>query len=91
MTLYSWKRGTAKSGLTHILERHTADFVKAGIKEEDIANVVFDAATKGEKVGMQGTRPIYEVMYNGTKQRVAVDIGSNGYIVGANPASSSGK
>lgn len=81
------EKGNAKAGLEHIL-RHTEDFVKAGIKEEDISKVVFDAATKGEKVGLQGTRPIYEVMYNGAKQRIAVSVGNNGFIVGANPAGS---
>ena len=30
-------------------------------------------------------RPIYEVNYKGSTQRVAVTVGSNGYIVGANP------
>lgn len=44
--------------------------------------------SKGHIVGYQGKgtgRPIYEVDYNGTKRRVAVTVGSNGYIVGANP------
>ena len=36
-------------------------------------------------VVMQRTRPIYEFTYNGTKHRVAIDIGNNGFIVGANP------
>lgn len=31
--------------------------------------------------------PLYEVIYNGTKQRVAISIGENGFIVGANPKS----
>jgi hypothetical protein len=84
------EKGDANAGLEHIL-KHTEDFVKVGIKEEDIGSVVFDAATNGKKVGMQGTRPIYEVMYNGVKQRIAVTVGSNGFIVGANPAGSAGK
>ena len=78
--------GNSKSGLTHILEKHADDFVKSGIKKEDIAKVVMDAATNGKQVGMQGTRPIYEVIYNGAKKNVAVTVGKNGFVVGANPA-----
>ncbi|TGK20290.1 hypothetical protein EHO62_05510 [Leptospira kmetyi] len=33
-------------------------------------------------------RPVYEIIYNGQKQTVGVTIGSNGFIVGANPVSS---
>ena len=36
---------------------------------------------------MQGSRPIYEFTYNGTRQRVAITVSNNGYIVGANPRS----
>ena len=46
------------------------------------------AVSKGTIVGYQGkstTRPIYEVKYDGVIHQVAVTIGSNGYIVGANP------
>ncbi|MDY3521489.1 hypothetical protein JSO54_02760 [Riemerella anatipestifer] len=41
-------------------------------------------------VGYQGSgtgRPIYELIYKGTKQKVAITIGSNGFVVGANPTS----
>lgn len=36
-----------------------------------------------QRLGMG--RPIYEIVLNGQKQRIAVTVGSNGYIVGANP------
>ncbi len=48
------------------------------------------AVTEGKIVGYQGRgtgRPIYEIEYNGKLQRVAVTVGDNGYIVGANPVS----
>lgn len=32
-------------------------------------------------------RPIYEFTYEGTTRRIAITIGSNGYVVGANPKS----
>jgi len=44
-----------------------------------------EAATQGTQVGIQGTRPIYEVVFKGIKKRVAVTVGNNGFVVGANP------
>ncbi len=45
-------------------------------------------ALSNEKVvGQQGTRNIYEFTYNGVKQRVAIEVGANGFIVSANPKS----
>ena len=49
-----------------------------------------DTLENGKIVGYQGKgtgRPIYEVVYNGVTQRVAITTGSNGFIVGANPVS----
>ena len=45
------------------------------------------AVLNGKQVGMQGTRPIYEVTFNGVKQKVAVTVGNNGFVVGANMVS----
>ena len=45
------------------------------------------AVTDGKIVGYQGAgtgRPIYETMINGKKYSIAVTVGNNGYIVGAN-------
>ncbi len=45
------------------------------------------AVQEGEIVGHQGAgtgRPIYQVEYDGTTLKVAITVGSNGYIVGAN-------
>ena len=50
-----------------------------------MADYVFTAVTKGKVVGMQNTRPVYELQWNGATQRVAVTVGDNGFIVGANP------
>ena len=39
-------------------------------------------------MGYQGRgtgRPIYEFVYNGEVRQVAITVGSNGFIVGANP------
>lgn len=75
------------SGLTHILEAHGDDFVRSGIPRDQIQNTVMEAVTHGNIVGQQGTRPIYEVVINGQTLRIAVTVGNNGYIVGANPVS----
>lgn len=78
------------SGLQHILDAHQNNFNSKGIETEDIADFVLTAVAKGEIIGYQGKgigRPIYKVTYNGTEHKVAVTVGSNGYIVGANPRS----
>ena len=80
--------GEHPSGLAHILDEHESQFNDIGIFTNDISNFVLNAVGKGEIVGYQGKgqgRPIYEVTYNGEKHQVAITVGSNGYIVGANP------
>jgi len=80
--------GRSPSGLAHILDAHETNFNTKGIKSKDIPDFVLTAASKGKIVGYQGKgtgRPIYEITYNGQNYRVAITIGSNGYIVGANP------
>ncbi|OOX81418.1 hypothetical protein [Snodgrassella alvi] len=81
--------GNSSAGLQHIVERHASDFAKIGVSESQIPNVVIDTVSKGKIIGYQGKgtgRPIYEITINGQKQRIAVTTGSNGFIVGANPA-----
>jgi filamentous hemagglutinin len=86
--------GDLKSGLTHIVNDHGAEFAKFGITEAEIPSTVIKAVTEGKFIGYQGsdmTRPIYEVVVNGKVQRIAVTVGDNGYIVGANPTSGIGR
>jgi len=78
------EKGNTKAGLEHILS-HADEFTKVGIDKADIANTVFEAVTNGKQIGMQNSRPIYEVMYKGQTKNIAVTVGDNGYIVGANP------
>lgn len=80
------EKGNSSAGYQHILD-HAVDFETKGISSNQLSDFVSTALSKGEIVGMQGTRPIYEVMYNGSLQRVAITIGNNGFIVGANPVS----
>jgi filamentous hemagglutinin len=79
--------GNSSSGLQHILERHAGDFGNKGIAAEDIPSVVMQAVTQGKIVGTNGSAPVYEIAYRGTAQYISVGIGSNGYIVRANPVS----
>ncbi len=80
--------GERPSGLAHILDEHQSQFNDLGVATNDIGDCVLSAVGRGKIVGYQGKgtgRPIYEVSYHGEKILVAVTVGSNGYIVGANP------
>ncbi|MCM0590018.1 MAG: hypothetical protein ACSI46_27265 [Gloeotrichia echinulata DVL01] len=85
------KAGRRGSGLAHILEQHREDFARRGISENEIPDAVIAAVTEGTFLGYQGTieppREIYQIIFNGKTQYIAVTVGDNGYIVGANPAS----
>ncbi|MEU9100045.1 hypothetical protein [Streptomyces sp. NPDC048361] len=83
------EKGNAKAGLVHILLRHGGEFIERGIASEDIPKLLTRALNEGKIVGYQGAdtgRPIYETVYNGRTQRLAITVGDNGFIVGANPA-----
>ena len=82
--------GDHPSGLAHIIDAHASEFHKQGISEEDIPQYIMSAIKYGSVVGYQGRgtgRPIYEFIYEGMTRRIAITIGSNGYVVGANPVS----
>jgi hypothetical protein len=79
--------GSSNGGLAHILE-HAPQFAKVGIRVEQIPEAVMTAVTRGKIVGYQGKdigRPIFDFVFNDTRQRMAVTVGENGFIVGANP------
>ena len=80
--------GSRGAGLAHILEKHASDFMAKGIESNQIPEFITTTLSKGRIVSYQGQgtgRPIYEVIYNGVKQQVAITLGNNGFIVGANP------
>ena len=85
--LETGRGGSGGSGLAHIIEEHGKQFNGKGISNSEIPGYLLEAVSAGEIVGTQGTRPIYEFTYNGTRQRVAITVSENGYIVGANPRS----
>ena len=83
--------GNSKAGLRHIIEEHGSQFAQMGVSEAQIPGVVMKAVSEGKLVGYQGSgvgRPIYELTINGQPQRIAVTVGDNGFVVGANPRGS---
>ncbi len=84
------ENGNELAGLVHIVKEHGIDFINKGISQYEISHYLIEAINKGKVIGYQGRgtgRPIYEFEYNGTIQFVAITIGDNGFIVGANPVS----
>ena len=82
------RNGTDTAGLNHIITEHADDFLNKGITQEQIPDYVMNALENGKIVGYQGRgtgRPIYEFTYNGEIHKVAITVGNNGFIVGANP------
>ena len=80
--------GDSRSGLQHILNNHKNQFAEKGIAEAEIPDAVVAAVSQGTIVGYQSpNRPIYQIQFKGIIQRIAVTVGSNGYIVCANPRS----
>jgi filamentous hemagglutinin len=77
--------GNRKAGLQHIRERHGRDFENRGILPNRIAAAVMAAVARGRRVGEQRGRPIFEVEFDGMTQYISVNVGDNGFIIGANP------
>ncbi|BCQ63193.1 hypothetical protein PBOI14_49430 [Pseudomonas sp. Boi14] len=81
--------GNSKAGLQHVVERHAGEFESIGVAENQIPKILMQAVTEGKVVGYQGKdagRAIYETVINGQRQKIAITVSDNGFIVGANPA-----
>jgi len=81
------EKGNKNAGLAHIIGEHGPEFAQAGITEAEIPSLLQEAVTNGTRIGSQGKgsgRAIYEVLFHGKLIKVAITIGSNGFIVGAN-------
>lgn len=81
------EKGNRRAGLRHILERHAEDFSRQGFSSDEIPDIIIKAVTEGTIVGYQRTRPIYETEIGGNRYHISVTVGSNGFVVGANPIS----
>ncbi|MPM22890.1 hypothetical protein SDC9_69350 [bioreactor metagenome] len=77
------EKGNSYAGFEHVM-KHADEFVSKGIGKELIPEFLITAVREGKLIGMQRTRPIYQVTFNGKAYKVAIDIGNNGFIVGAN-------
>jgi filamentous hemagglutinin len=83
------EEGNERAGLEHLLiDKRVADFARHGIGRDEIVDAVFDALANGTPIGISGKdRVVYALTYNGRPVRIAISVGSNGFIVGANPFS----
>ncbi|MBQ7265174.1 MAG: hypothetical protein IJS61_03660 [Firmicutes bacterium] len=76
-----------------IISEHEKEFNGKGIATDNIPNYILEAVYQGNIIGTQGKRnprTIYEFVYDGITQRIAVQVSENGYIVSANPKSMKG-
>jgi hypothetical protein len=87
------EKGNARGGLMHMnTGKRGGEFAQAGVAAGDVADVVFNAAATGKPVGVTGRdRVVYATEHQGRPLLVAVTVGANGYIVGANPVHQSRK
>ncbi|SPX86664.1 Uncharacterised protein [Moraxella ovis] len=80
--------GNSRAGLQHVIERHENEFGAIGVSKHQIPSVLITTLEQNKLVGYQGGgRPIYETTINGQTRYIAITVGDNGFIVGANPAS----
>nr|WP_228772999.1 RICIN domain-containing protein [Streptomyces eurocidicus] len=80
--------GDVRAGLVHIIFRHAGEFMQKGVAAEDIPKLLKNALADNKVIGHQGAnggRTIYETVFNGKTHQVAITVGDNGFIVGANP------
>jgi hypothetical protein len=82
--------GNETAGFEHILD-HEIQFFNKGLSKEELPNYIMTAASQGRIVGMQGPKPIYEFLYRGSTHRIALGVSDNGFIIAANPVSSTWK
>jgi hypothetical protein len=81
--------GSQGAGLEHIFGRHVTDFVNKGVAPDELIPLLQRAITEGNIVGTSGkARPVFRVtLADGTELDIAIELGSNGFIVGAHPPS----
>jgi filamentous hemagglutinin len=79
------EEGGELSGLQHILKNHLTQFLTQGVPAQRIPDLIFHALRYGQYIGQVGTASVYEVQFLGVLQRVAIVVGSNGYVVTAFP------
>ncbi len=78
------EKGNQKAGWEHIALK-LDQFERRGISPEELPKFLLAALTQGHQIGLQGTRPVYELWWNQELHYVSITVGHNGFIVGANP------
>jgi filamentous hemagglutinin len=77
----------SEHGLNRV-KTHAPEFLQKGIPEAELADFIMEAILNGRITDYQGKgsgRPIYELTWKGKQQKVAITVGNNGFVVGANP------
>jgi hypothetical protein len=88
------ERGNEKAGYKHLLT-HLNEFKQKNVTPAIIPKLIMNALVEGEVVGYQGKgkgRAIYRSTFFAAQNDagfmdIAITVGSNGFVVGANPAS----
>lgn len=90
------EHGNARAGLQHILHGdsklpgstgHLDDFARKGVDADQVPDLIRTAVTKGDASAVPGKKGTYDISvdFEGTKQKLRVAIGNNGFIVSAFP------
>ncbi|KAL5364543.1 hypothetical protein BJX96DRAFT_168368 [Aspergillus floccosus] len=79
--------GSKRAGLQHILEQHSKEF--SHYEPQRLMELAEASTSIGLPLGIQGkrghTRPIFGLFFYGEPLAVAVQVGSNGFVVSMNP------
>lgn len=83
------EKGSASSGLQHIMTEHGADFANVGVNgESNVARLIQDTVTTKMPSRMLGRDGfVYRVVLGGVERELRVVVGSNGFVVNAFPMS----
>jgi len=81
--LVCWE-GSSKAGWQHIAAI-SESFENRGVASSELSKFLILAFEKGRVLSLQGTRGIYQLVWNGQVQYVSITVGDNGFIVEGNP------
>lgn len=81
-----YQAGDKGAGLEHIFT-HSTEFAQKGIAKEQIAQTVMKAVQENNIVGQTSSGMVYRTIVDGKVVDINIGIGSNGFVVRANPIS----
>lgn len=86
---YDSETGNRRAGLQHILEEHSREFSR--FEPQQLTELAEASTSIGLPMGVQGNarrgRPIFGLFFYGEPLGVAVQVGSNGFVVSMNQKS----